>query len=134
MELGARRIDFTAEKFQFSDEMAQAYAEAYARRADGEHMTATQHILEGISSNNGRCQELRDGYSALENEYRQAWLAENRPFWLGNVLVRYDLSIQLWQQRAEKMQALMDAWGTTKTLPAAAEIGMPVPTTPLSTP
>jgi hexosaminidase len=127
MELGARRIDFAAMKFQFSDEMAAAYAEAYARRADGDHMTATRHILEQIEGNNGRCADLRNGYAALKDAYRAAWMRENRPYWLGNVMVRYDRAIALWDQRAEQMGQITDTWGETKTLPTAQEIGMPLP-------
>ena len=56
-------------------------------------------MLGEISGNNGRCQDLRDAYSALKAEYSQVWLSENRPYWLNNVTVRYDLEIEKWQRR-----------------------------------
>ena len=77
------------------------------------------------SSMNGRCQDLRDGYSMLKNLYRDSWLAENRPYWLDNVLVRYDLRIQLWQQRGEAIDQLITNWQDTKVLPTAQEAGIP---------
>jgi hypothetical protein len=76
---------------------------------------------------NGRCQDLRDGYSLLKDMYRASWLAENRPYWLNNVLVRYDLQIQKWQQRGEDFNALIDRWRDTDTLPSFEKAGIPPP-------
>ena len=53
-----------------------------------------ENELDEISSMNGRCQDLRDAYSAIKSEYSQVWLSENRPYWLNNVTVRYDLAIE----------------------------------------
>ena len=131
MELGARRIDFIGMKFQLAEEMAAAYAKALALKDDKKHATETRDLLESISSMNGRCQDLRDAYSMLKNLYRESWLAENRPYWLDNVLVRYDLRIQLWQQRGEQIDMLNDEWQKTGTLPSADAIGIPsAPTKP----
>jgi hexosaminidase len=129
MELGARRIDFIGLKFQLSDEMRDAYAKAYAARADAKHKTATRDILDSISSMNGRCQDLRDGYSLLKDLYRASWLAENRPAWLDNVLVRYDMRIALWQQRGEALQTLTDTWDDTQSLPTPSQANIPPPPT-----
>ncbi len=134
MELGARRMDFIGLKFQLSDEMTAAYAKAYAQHADPHRETETRELLYSISSMNGRCQDLRDGYSALKNLYRETWLRENRPYWLDNVLVRYDLRIQQWQQRGEAINTLIDTWQEDKSLPTAAEAGMPEMLQTVSTP
>ena len=130
MELGARRIDFIGLKFQLSDEMRDAYGKAYTARADRKHESTTRDVLDSISSMNGRCQDLRDGYTLLRDLYRASWLAENRPAWLGNVLVRYDLRMQLWQKRGDDMQTLIDTWQDKHSLPTAAEAGIPPPVTP----
>jgi hexosaminidase len=129
MELGARRIDFIGMKFQLSDEMRAAYAKAYAMRADKSHETETRELLYSITSMNGRCQDLRDGYSMLKHLYRDSWLAENRPYWLDNVLVRYDLQIQQWQRRGDQINTLIDTWQDTKTLPTSDQAGIPPPDT-----
>ena len=117
MELGARRIDFIGLKFQLSDEMRDLYAQAYAQQHDRKKDSATANLLDNISSMNGRCQDLRDGFSLLKNLYRESWLAENRPYWIDNVLVRYDLQTQLWQKRGEDINTLIDNFYTTRTLP-----------------
>jgi hypothetical protein len=130
MDLGARRIDFIGLKFQLSDEMRSAYGKAYAARSDAKHHAATEDILDSISSMNGRCQDLRDGYSQLKNLYRAAWLTENRPAWIDNVLVRYDMRIQLWQQRGEDINTLINTWNDTQSLPTATQAGIPPPVAP----
>jgi hexosaminidase len=125
MELGARRIDLIGLKFQVSDEMASAYVRAYALKDDSKQANHAADLLYSIGSNNGRCQDLRDAYSMIKNLYRQNWLAENRPFWLDNVLVRYDLRIQLWQKRGDDIDTLINTWQSTKVLPTAGQAGLP---------
>ena len=73
----------------------------------------------------GRCQDLRDAYSAIKGEYSQVWLSENRPYWLNNVTVRYDLRIEEWQRRGENFQMAIGDWYDGKELPSAASLGMP---------
>jgi tetratricopeptide (TPR) repeat protein len=128
MELSARRLDFIGMKFQLSDEMRSAYARAYTLRNDENHSTEARELLYSITSMNGRCQDLRDAYSMLKNLYRESWLAENRPYWLDNVLVRYDLQIQLWQKRGDDLNTLINEWQDTKTLPTSKAAGIPPPT------
>jgi hypothetical protein len=80
-----------------------------------------------IASNNGRCEDLRDAYSALKAEYSQVWLGENRPYWLNNVTVRYDLQIEKWQRRGEMFEEGARTWDSGKDLPSASALGLPVP-------
>jgi fructoselysine-6-P-deglycase FrlB-like protein len=127
MELGARRIDFIGLKFQLSDEMRDAYAQAYDLQHDRKKDSTASNLLYSISSMNGRCQDLRDVFSQLKNLYRDSWLAENRPYWIDNVLVRYDLQTQLWQKRGETLDTVIDNFYTTHALPPAAQLGIPAP-------
>ena len=127
MELGARRIDFIGLKFQLSDEIRNGYAQAYAMQNDPSKKRIVGNIMDDISSNNGKCQDLRDGYSLLKTLYRQTWLSENRPYWLDNVLVRYDLRIQLWQSRGEQIGTAMEEAYRTHQLPTASSLGIPGP-------
>lgn len=119
-ELGARRIDFIGQKFQLADEVVQLYA----RAADPSNQTPARELgdLAGI---NGRLQDLRDGYSLLRDEYETAWRRENRPYWLHNVLARYDLSTQRWIERLDRVVLARRTWTRTKRLPPAADLGIP---------
>jgi hexosaminidase len=125
MDLGARRLDLIGMKFQFADEIARAYAEAVAEQHDKTKVPDVEHRLEQISSDNGRCQDLRDAYSAIKSEYSAVWLGENRPYWLNNVTVRYDLAIESWQRRGNLFAQAMRDWQNGKDLPAPATVGLP---------
>jgi hypothetical protein len=127
MDMGARRLDLIGMKFELSQEIADAYAEVLARQHDpaNAHASEIHNMLDEISSMFGRCQDLRDAYSASKNEYSQVWLSENRLYWLNNVTVRYDLRIEEWQKRGERFAAVTKDLESSKELPPAAALGLP---------
>ena len=125
MELGARRLDLIGMKFQVADDIRREYANA----ADTTRRDAG-HELGEISGINGRMQDLRDGYALTRDLYEAAWLRENRPYWIHNVLAKYDLAIQLWQSRADQFALARSAYGRTRKLPPGESIGIPTPLPP----
>ncbi len=136
LELGARRLDFLALKFQLADEMRQDYAQASAEQGstDKKVRSDVAHQLGEINNAaNGRIQDLRDGYSLLRDLYGQAWLRSNRPYALRPVLERYDYTVQMWLARSDKVRAAQRQWSDSHTLPAAADLGIPpAPSVPLA--
>ena len=124
MELGARRIDFLAMKFQFSDEIADLYGRAVAADTSAAGRTTASRALGEIVGINARAQDMRDGFSLLRDLYEQAWLRENRPYWLGNVLARYDLSRERWIDRIDRVSLARRAYGRTRRLPPADSVGL----------
>ncbi len=125
MDLGARRLDLIGMKFQLAREIAGAYAMARRGQHDAAQKSNVGNVLSEISGINGRCQDLRDAYSAIKAEYEQVWNSENRPYWLNNVAVRYDLEIERWQHRGELFQAGIWAWSQGGDLPLPADLGLP---------
>ena len=121
MALGARRIDFIGMKFQFADEIVQMYA----RASDTTLRANAGSELVDISFMNGRAQDLRDGYSLIRDLYEQAWLKENRPYWLHNVLARYDQSTQLWIARGDRIAQARSELGRTRHVPPYEAVGIP---------
>ena len=121
LELGARRIDFIGMKFQFANEIVQDYRLA----RDTSDAGTRQHEFSDINSMNGRLQDLRDGYALLRDLYQQAWLRENRPYWLQNVLAHYDASIARWLERVDAFTEARRVWRAGGELPAPAALGMP---------
>jgi hypothetical protein len=120
MKLGARRMDFIGMKFQFADEVVAMYD----RAADTTSKAAGRDLAD-ITGVNGRLQDLRDGYSLIRDEYEKAWLRENRPYWLHNVLARYDLTTQLWMERGDRINLARQEWYRSHKLPPAASLGIP---------
>jgi hypothetical protein len=120
MKLGARRMDFIGMKFQFADEVVQMYD-----RASDTTNKGAQRDLADITGTNGRLQDLRDGLSLIRDEYEKAWLRENRPYWLHNVLARYDLAMQLWIERGDRVNLARQEWYRSHKLPPATSLGIP---------
>ena len=125
MELGARRMDFIGTKFQFAQDCIDLYAQAQKLAGDKSHWDEVSEALYGIGSNNGRLQDIRDGYSQLGELYREAWLRDNRVYWLANNMALYDRATQMWVGRAAGWHGVIENWWNTHTLPPAAEVGLP---------
>ncbi len=125
LELGARRIDFVGLKFQSAEECAAIYNRAQALAADKSRWDEVAEMLYTIGSNNGRFQDIRDGYTQLGQLYRQAWLRDNRPYWLANNQARYDRAAQLWIERGDRWNLVVQHWWDTHTLAPASEVGLP---------
>jgi hypothetical protein len=125
MELGARRMDFVGLKFQAADQAAALYGEALSLGASKGHENEIEAKLETIGSNNGLLQDIRDGYALLGGLYRQAWLSDNRPYWLEINQARYDRATQLWVGRSGRWDLVLDEWWQTHKLPAITDAGLP---------
>lgn len=130
LELGARRMDFIGLKFQLADEISQAYANAQSTAASGDRRAkpSVAHYLGEINGVNGRIQDIKDGYSLLRDLYAQSWLRTNRAYSLRPVLEHYDYTIGIWLARMDKVRNAQRQWGDVRTLPSAAETGIPLPT------
>jgi hexosaminidase len=134
LELGARRIDFVGLKFQAADDCLSIYEQARALAAAGDPTRRDEisDMLHSIGSNNGRMQDIRDGYTLLSDLYRQAWLRDNRPYWLQTNMDRYAQSGELWIGRSDRWQTqVIQPWYETHTLPTAEEAGLPVSSAPM---
>lgn len=128
LELGARRIDFVGLKFQAADDCVSLYDQARVLAASGDKSKRdeAENMLYTIGSGNGRMDDIRDGYTLLRELYRQAWLRDNRPYWLQTNLDRYDQAAQLWIARADRWQSrVIQRWDDTHTLPSPEEAGLP---------
>ena len=125
LQLGARRVDFIGTKFQFAHESAELYAKAQEAAEDKNRWPDVSEALYTIGSNNGRFEDIRDGYAQLGQLYKEAWLRDNRPYWLAVNMARYDRAAQLWVGRSMAWQSVIQKWGSTHTLPPAKEGGLP---------
>lgn len=122
MELGARRIDWLAAKFQFADEIAAAFSRAEVAAKAG---TASWLDLAELSGINGRLQDMRDGYVLTRELFERSWRNENRPYWLQNDLARYDAEIITWAQRINAMDRARRRFTRERKMPTAEELGIP---------
>ena len=136
LELGARRFDFTGLKFQLADEMAQAYAAAQVDAASPDKKTRAMvaRELSDIRGVNGRLEDITDGYSLIRDLYEQLWYRTNRAYALRPVLEHYDYTVGQWWIRIDALRSVQRQWDNSKTLPPAAQLGIPSPPTLTSGP
>lgn len=123
LELGARRIELIGMKYQFAEEIVRMYAEA----RDSVGTARAGDLLLEISQVNGRMQDIRDAFTLNRELYQAAWLRENRPYWIENVLARYDIEIQRWITRGDQVWEARREMARNKWLPGYKEIGIPEP-------
>jgi hexosaminidase len=116
----ARRLDALGMKFEYTQEMSELYWDAYMDMSD---RAGVMRDLERISSTNGRLQDLREMTTELRAGYDQRWRAENRDFWLGNVLVRYDTLASVIQSKIQEMNALEANFSHGAVLPMPEDMG-----------
>ncbi|HEX5410693.1 MAG TPA: beta-N-acetylhexosaminidase [Terriglobia bacterium] len=111
VEFSARRFDFLGQKAIYSKEIADRYAEAQANIGNG---TQGARSLRRIS---GPVQDMMHWTSLLRAEYQKLWEGENRPYYLNNILNRYDAEYNRWRDLADRMREIGMAFRTTHKLP-----------------
>jgi hexosaminidase len=127
VELGARRLDWLGAHFQFADEISGMYARIVAADTTPDGRREAGRNFGDITSINGRIQDMREGYANLRYLYQEAWARENRPYWIDNVLARFDVPTQLWVQRQQTIAAAWRVYNRTRVAPSAESIGVPPP-------
>jgi hypothetical protein len=120
MTLGAWRWDALGMKAQFTQEMNHFYWDAFQNQTDADRVG---NDLEEITAINARLEDLRDATTRLSQMYREAWLREYNPFWLDNVLVRYDGLAREFQKKIVAVRQARRKYDATKTLTQPQELG-----------
>jgi hexosaminidase len=121
MELGARRLDWLGLKFQLAEEIKQGIIRATAPgRTDLDWKELSE--MTGI---NGRYQDMRDGFVLTRELFVRSWEQENRPYWLQNVTSRFDVEINTWVDRMNRMDQARRQHARSKTMPTPEQLGLP---------
>jgi hypothetical protein len=120
MVFAAIRLDALGMRIQFAEEISKYYWDAYLNMSDAGRV---RRDLAEISNTNGRLEDLRAATTRLKAMYAELWLKENRPYWLGNVLVRYDTLAQLYQTKINAIQMASAQYRDQQTLPTPQQMG-----------
>jgi hexosaminidase len=120
MVLGAWHWDTLGMKAEFTQEINKFYWDAFQNQTDAARVGSD---LAEITDANGRLEDLRDATTRLSQMYREAWLREYRPFWLDNVLLRYDTLAREFQTKIVAVRQAARQYGVTKTLRPPEELG-----------
>ena len=108
MLVSARMIDYAGMKFIYAVEIADVFKklDAHSTEADVEFWLDRQ----AASRNHSRIEDLMDGITALRDDYRTAWLAENTSFRLGTITGRFDAEYEYWRKLQANIWDAEHAW------------------------
>ena len=120
LEFAAMRLDALGLKVQFMQEVNKFYWDAYQNQADRARVRRNLAEITGI---NARLESARDAVMQLRERYQAVWLRENRPYWLGSVLVRYDVLGASLQKKIQQVRAVRWQFGETGVLPEPTTLG-----------
>ena len=120
MLLAAWHLDTLGMKIQFTSEISRYYWDAYQNPTD---QTRAQHDFDEIVDINGRLQSLRDAITETRKSYKEGWARENHPYWIDNVLIRYDTLASEVQSKIIAVQAAQRQYWSTKTMPTPESLG-----------
>jgi hexosaminidase len=115
-----RWLDLLGMKIEFTDEINRFYWDAYQNSSDRGRVRRDLREINGI---NARLQDLRDATTGLRGAYTELWLKENRPYWLGNVTVKYDHLSGLFQTKIDSMKMVDLTFRLQQKLAAPEELG-----------
>jgi len=115
VDFGARRFDYLGQKAIYAKLIADLYAGAQAPGVRPGQVYSTLNRINGI---NGLVEDLRDDTTDLRARYKTLWLAENRPYFLDNILARYDAELAYWSRERQALTEAQAQYGTTHSLPA----------------
>src|SRR5690348_1365713 len=116
----AQRLDLLGMKFEYTQEMSDLYWNAYMDMANTRQV---ENNLIGISSTNGRLEDLRERLADVRSLYAERFRAQNHEAWLGNVLVRYDQLSNVIQEKINQIDALETEFRQVKVLPPPENLG-----------
>jgi len=129
MRLAAQRYDHLGRRLEVVQKFSDEYWNAYLNLGDRTKVRKLRYYTGAIY--NG-LREMAEELSILKENYRQQWLAENRPYWLESVLARYDQAIAMWLAKSRQMDDALRKYELTSTLPNPEEFGLGMrPVTPI---
>jgi len=116
----ARRLDALGLKIQYTAEIGRLYDDAYRHMGDAARVDRN---LYRISATNGRLQDLRNQTTELAAEYARLWRRQYHRFWLGNVLIRYEVLAALYQSKIQSVDVVISDFQRTGELPPPETLG-----------
>jgi hypothetical protein len=126
MRFAAERFDHMGRRMQVVEKFSRDYWDAYLNLGDRVKVRRLRRYTGAIYNS---LREMGEELATLRENYRQQWLAENRPYWLDSVLARYDLAISTWLNKSKILDEALRDYEVTSTLPNPEDFGLgPRPT------
>ena len=119
--LAAQRFDHLGRRAQTVEKLSREYWDAYLNLGDRVKVRRLRRYYSAVYN---QLREMAEELSSLRASYREQWLAENRPYWLDSVLVRYDQAIAIWLNKSRALEEALRNYEATSILPNPEEVGL----------
>ncbi len=116
----ARRIHAIGQRAILAERMKAYYLDALDNQKVKEK---SARVLDRLNAILGLLVQGREESALLRDEYQRLWLAENRPYWLGNVTAEFDRDLQVWTEKWDRLRVATVAFRNGAPLPSAEEMG-----------
>lgn len=115
VELGARRFDYLGQKSIYAKYIVDLYRSAQQNQTS--NPSAVLDVLDRIAASDGLLLDLRNRDSCLMESYRSQWLAGNRPYFMDNMLLHYQLENLRIAQQIDRFRTIRQDYPDTHCLP-----------------
>lgn len=131
MRFAAQRFDHLGRRMQVMEKFSQDYWDAYLNLNDRQKVARLRNYWGNIYNS---LREMSEELTILKENYRQQWLAENRPYWLDSVLARYDQATITWLNKSKALAEAVRLYNTTSILPDPETFGLGPRPQPVASP
>jgi hypothetical protein len=119
--LAARRLHAIGTRARFARRIQELYREALANQTPKDRVP---RAVESIRQILGLMAQGKEQTADLRAEYERLWLAENRPYWLANVLSQFDHDLWIWVHKGEELRVATVNFRNGRPLPGAELLGI----------
>lgn len=116
----ARRLHFLSFKIRFANQIPGLYKQAFENQLPGGRPAIAVTALAMLRS---LCNEGEETIQSLRADHERLWSAENRPYWLGNILAQYDRDAQIWLNDVDACREWDLMVRVRRPLPTAEQLG-----------
>ena len=121
MRFAAQRFDHLGRRMQVMEKFSQDYWEAYLNLADRRKVGRLRNYWGNIYNS---LREMTEELTILRENYKNLWLAENRPYWLDSVLARYDQAALTWLNKSKALADAVRVYNSESILPDPETFGL----------
>jgi len=121
MRFAAQRFDHLGRRMQVIEKFSQDYWEAYLNLSDRRKVGRLRNYWGNIYNS---LREMTEELTILRENYKNLWLAENRPYWLDSVLARYDQAALTWLSKSKGLAEAVRVYNTESILPDPEAFGL----------
>jgi len=116
----ARRLHAIGQKAILAERLRAYYQDAFDNQNAKDK---SARVVDRLNAILGLIAQGREQSSWLKDEYQRLWLAENRPYWLGNVLTDFDRDLQVWAEKWDRIRVALVEYRNGTPLPAPEAMG-----------